>query len=371
MTPLESTLSQRLAGVLLRLVTHVAILAALVALLVYSYPQLLGRPAVSIDGDLLRGSSSSRTASRATTLSSPASMDADLMADSDDFFIQPSAMTMLTDSVQMAATGSLFKVPQPQTIIPKRPRKDVITYTVQSGDNLSTMAERYDVDIDSLIWANGQLEEDPDYLVISQTVLIPPVSGVLYTVQRGDTLDAIAKKYKGDLRTMAELEYNSAVITASTLISGSKVMVPGGEKPYPPRIVYINGVAVTVNAPRGGGRFIWPAVGYISTFFGEGGHAGIDIAGPYGSPIYAADAGIVVFAGWNGGYGQSVIIDHGNGWQTLYGHFSSYYPQTGQNVRRGQAIGKMGSTGNSTGSHLHFEMHRNGALTNPLIYLPQ
>jgi len=85
---------------------------------------------------------------------------------------------------------------------------------------------------------------------------------------------------------------------------------------------------------------MWPAVGYISTFFGEKGIPGIDIAGPLGTPIYAADAGVVTLAGWNGGYGYCVIIDHGNGWETVYGHFSSYYPQAGQNVRRGQAIAR-------------------------------
>ena len=170
---------------------------------------------------------------------------------------------------------------------------------------------------------------------------------------------------------MKELEYNNAALSASTPISGTKVMIPGGEKAYQPRLVYINGMAVMVNAPKGGGRFMWPTQGYISTFFGDGGHAGIDIAGPLGTPIYAADAGVVIFAGWNGGYGNCVIIDHGNGYQTVYGHFSSFYPQAGQNVRRGQAIGKMGSTGNSTGSHLHFEMHYQGGLVNPLRYLPQ
>jgi murein DD-endopeptidase MepM/ murein hydrolase activator NlpD len=353
-----------LTGALLRLSTHLVLLAVLGAVLAFSFPELLGRPAASPAGDQPYRAALSARGAMLATLSSPAVA---APADSDELVIQASPVA--TDVLPMAATGSLFKVPQPQTIIPKRPRKKIITYTVQSGDNLSNLAERFDVDVDTLIWANSRLEEDPDYLVISQTLLIPPVSGVLYTAQSGDTLDAIAKKFKGELRTMAELEYNSTVISASTLISGTRIMIPGGEKPYPPRIVYINGVAVTVNAPRGGGRFVWPAVGYISSFFG--GHTGIDIAGPLGTPVYAADAGVVVLAGWNGGYGYCVIIDHGNGWQTLYGHFSAYYAQSGQNVRRGQAIGKMGSTGNSTGSHLHFEMHRNGGLVNPLIYLPQ
>jgi murein DD-endopeptidase MepM/ murein hydrolase activator NlpD len=276
-----------------------------------------------------------------------------------------------TDALPLAGNGAVLKVPQALTIIPKRPRKEVITYTVAAGDNLSDVSERFDIDVDSLIWANDKLEEDPDYLLIGQVLRIPPVSGVLYSAQTGDTIDSIAKKFKGDVRTMMELEFNSISSASSTPISGTLVMIPGGEKAYQPRLVYINGLAVMVNAPRGGGRFMWPTQGYITTFFGENGHAGIDIAGPLGTPIYAADAGVIVFAGWNGGYGNCIIIDHGNDYQTVYGHLTTYYPQVGQNVRRGQAIGKMGSTGNSTGSHLHFEVQYGGGLVNPLRYLPQ
>jgi murein DD-endopeptidase MepM/ murein hydrolase activator NlpD len=269
----------------------------------------------------------------------------------------------------LANDGNLFKVPVPQTTIPKRPRKEVITYTIQPGDNLSTIAERFDVDVDSLIWANGELDADPDYLLIGDQLLIPPTVGVLYRAKTGDTLEALVKQFKGDLKATQELEYNKIVAPAA-IMSGTLIMVPGGEKPYPPRLVYIGGKAVVVNAPVGSGRFAWPTTGYISTFFGPT-HGGIDIAGPLGTPIYAADAGVVVFAGWNGGYGNCVIIDHGNGVETVYGHFYVFYPQVGMNVRRGQAIGKMGSTGNSTGPHLHFEIRRGGVVVDPLKYLPQ
>ncbi len=272
--------------------------------------------------------------------------------------------------MNLASASSLLKTPQRETIIPKRPRKDLLVHTVVQGDNLSTIAEKYDVDVDTLIWANAELEEDPDYLVVDQKLRIPPVSGVLYAVKTGDSLSAIATRFKGELRTMLELEFNHLSDANTVPVSGTPLMIPGGEKEYQPRLVYIDGRAVMVNAPRGGGRFVWPAQGYITSFWAPD-HRAIDIGAPEGTPVYASDAGVVIQAGWNGTYGITVMIDHGNGFQTLYAHLSAYYPAAGSNVRRGQAIGKMGNTGRSTGPHLHFEIRYQGGNVNPMRYLPQ
>ncbi len=345
---------------------HAALLAACMALLALTYPQLLGH--ASLSRDTASSAPRSVPSSRGDSAVSVAALATDFFGASDDMDMPVS--TVPTTTLSLAANGNLFKTPQLQTIIPKRPRKELVIYTVQQGDNLSTIAERYDVDVDTIIWANDKLEEDPDFLDLGQKLIVPPVPGVLHAMKSGDILADVAKKYKGELRTMLELEYNNLASATTVPVSGTKIMIPGGEKAYQPRLVYIGGLAVMVNAPKGGGRFMWPTSGYISTFFG-GGHAGIDIAGPLGTPIYAADAGVVTFSGWNGGYGNCVIIDHGNGFETVYGHFSSYYPQAGQNVRRGQAIGKMGSTGNSSGVHLHFEIRYLGGLVNPMRYLPQ
>jgi murein DD-endopeptidase MepM/ murein hydrolase activator NlpD len=266
--------------------------------------------------------------------------------------------------------GYFIKVPQRTTIIPKRPRKELVTYTVQAGDNLSTIAERFDVDTDTLIWANGQeLEADPDYIVVGQKLIIPPVPGVLHTVKAGDTVESVAKLYKADPHAIIDSDFNK-LSPPYTLTPGTTIMVPGGEKAYQPRVVYINGVAVMVNAPRGGGKFIWPTQGIITTFYTPD-HRAIDIANAMGTPVYASSSGVVIFAGWYGTYGNTVIIDHGDGFQSLYAHLAVYYPSPGMNVRRGQAIGKMGSTGKSTGPHLHFEIHYAGGVVNPFKYLPQ
>ena len=348
-----------------RLLVHASVLLAIIGLLAVAYPQLGGRSpgAYSIEREAVPAAASARSASLfAVTAGDPAAPAAEDL----EIIVAPAA----SEGLALAGANSLLKVPQRETIIPKRPRKDLLTHTVATGDNLSTIAEKYELDVDTLIWANAELEEDPDYLVVEQKLRIPPVPGVLYTVKAGDTLDAIAMRFKGELRTMLELEYNHLADAATAPVSGTLVMIPGGEKEYQPRLVYIDGRAVMVNAPRGGGRFVWPAQGYITSFWAPD-HRAIDIGAPEGTPIYASDAGVVVSSGWNGTYGITVIIDHGNGFQTLYAHLSAYYPGAGQNVRRGQAIGKMGNTGRSTGPHLHFEIIYQGGTVNPMRYLPQ
>jgi murein DD-endopeptidase MepM/ murein hydrolase activator NlpD len=266
--------------------------------------------------------------------------------------------------------GFLMKQATPLTIAARRLRKDLIVYKVEEGDNVSTLAEKFDLTTDTIVWANGDLEADPDFLSIGQDLNILPVPGVLHTVVDGDTLESVAKKYKADSQAIIDLDWNK-LKAPYTLTAGQKIIVPDGEKPYNPRVVYLpDGRQILVGAPKGLGRFVWPTQGYITTRFGEGGHRGLDIAAYMGAPIYAADAGAVTYAGPLGGYGLAVVIDHGNGFQSLYGHLSVYYPRAGQAIKRGQAIGKMGSTGNSTGPHLHLEITLWGGLVNPAAYLP-
>jgi len=273
--------------------------------------------------------------------------------------------------------GYLLKQSTPLTVMTKRLRKDLLVYTVEEGDNVSTLAERFDITTDTIVWANPDLEADPDYIVVGQKLLILPVPGVLHTVKEGDTLESVAKMYKADPQAIAEYEFNN-LKEPYTLTPGQKIIVPNGEKPYQPRLVTLpDGRQVLVGAPKGLGRFVWPAQGWVTTRFGEWvdgkAHRGIDISAYPGAPIYAADAGAVIHAGPLGNYGLAVIIDHGNGYQTLYGHLSVYYPKVGQSVRRGQAIGKMGATGKTIppgAVHLHFEMLLWGGLVNPLKYLP-
>lgn len=263
----------------------------------------------------------------------------------------------------------LVRAPVPKTIVPKRPRQGIITYTVQPGDTLYDLAVKFEINADTIAWANSKLEEHPDFLKLGQKLIIPPVSGVLHTVNKDDTLASIAKEYKVDVSAIITYEHNH-LEEPYTLEVGQKVMVPGGKKPYIPRVVYAYKGTIPETARRGTGKFGWPTSGVITQRYWAR-HRAIDVGAPKGTPIYAADSGYVAMAGWSkSGYGYYIVINHGNGFETLYAHLSWYYIEAGQSVNKGQLIGRIGSTGWSTGPHLHFEIRHQEVQRNPFVYLP-
>ena len=275
---------------------------------------------------------------------------------------------------------SVMSAPNPLTIAPKRVRNDVIKYIVQSGDTVSEVAAQFEVSPDSILWANPKLEDNPDMLSLGQSLNIPPVSGVLYVVQNGDTLRKVADKFKGKKKSDAILqdivnsEFNQKRhdLRASepALTVGQFLIVPGGNKPYVPRIVQAYSGSVPASAARGTGNFGWPVSGRITQKFWTQ-HSALDIAAPKGTPIYATDSGYVVRTeSKTTGYGNMILIDHGNGYVTRYAHLSAIHVEVGESVKKGQLIGRVGSTGNTTGPHLHFEVIRNSVARNPFNYLP-
>jgi LysM repeat protein len=251
-----------------------------------------------------------------------------------------------------------------------RHRSSIITYTVQAGDTVYDIAEKFNISPETVLWSNAKLEDNPDVLSIDQELVILPVSGVYHTVVKGETLESIAKKYKVDPSAIVDLQING-VQTSADLKVGQKLIVPGGQRPYIPKIVTASYTApVPSDAAKGSGAFGWPVSGVITQKFWSG-HPAIDIGAPKGTPVYAADGGFVVYAGWTDvGYGYMVLIDHGNGYRTLYAHLSWFFPETGQSVRKGELIGKVGCTGRCTGPHLHFEVIQNGVKRNPINFLP-
>jgi murein DD-endopeptidase MepM/ murein hydrolase activator NlpD len=257
----------------------------------------------------------------------------------------------------------------PHTIIPDRPRLDVITYTVQPGDTLSDIAYSFGLKPETIMWATGRLADHPDLLQIGQTLTILPLNGVYHTVQKGDTLQTIAKQYKVDADAITGYEYND-LAEPYELVVGQRIVVPGGEKPYVPRVVHAYSGNVPASATRGSGSFVWPASGRITQRYYNY-HKAIDIGAPRGRPVLSSDSGYIASVGWSQyGYGNYIIVDHGNGFQTLYAHLSAILVEAGQSVARGERIGSIGSTGRSTGPHLHFEVRYKGAQRNPLGYLP-
>ncbi|NPV06741.1 MAG: M23 family metallopeptidase [Anaerolineae bacterium] len=261
------------------------------------------------------------------------------------------------------------------TIKGSYPEWESRVYRVENGDTLSGIAARFGLSMKTVLWANEALVKAPDSLSIGQELVILPVDGAYHTVAQGETLQAIADRYKVDPEVILSYGGNE-IEDPAHLVAGTKLIVPGAELPEPPpRVVAVPAqertyTARVANPQEGSGSFIWPVSGYISQGV-HSGHVAVDIAGNRGSPVVAADSGTVTLVSWmRTSYGYHVIVDHGNGLETLYAHLDSISVEVGQNVAKGEAIGTRGSTGRSTGPHLHFEVRENGVKRNPFSYLP-
>lgn len=274
------------------------------------------------------------------------------------------------------------------TNIPTRARTEVIEYTVTTGDSVFGIAQSFNLQPETILWANyDQLNDSPDMLNPGMKLNIPPVNGVYYQWQEGDTFESVANKFEANVEDILGWEGNNLDLTNPHVEPGTWIMVPNGHREFRqwlvPTIARTNsGVSKSVLGPGacegnyegayGSGAFAWPTAShFLSGNDYWSGHLGIDIAGNLGDGVFASDAGVIVFAGWaNGGYGYMVMIDHGNGYQTLYAHLSAVNASCGQSVYTGTYIGAVGSTGNSTGPHLHFEVRYMGGFINPWYVLP-
>jgi murein DD-endopeptidase MepM/ murein hydrolase activator NlpD len=271
-----------------------------------------------------------------------------------------------------------------KTDITSKTTYTVSEYTVQSGDALFSIAKQFNIKPETLLWANQDiLKDSPDSLRVGQKLKVPPTDGVYYQVLTGDTLESISKKFSATLDDVLNWPGNDIDLTSQQVVPGDYVMVPGGHREFVQWLIPTvargkSGTATIGGSACGGGpvgstAFIWPTGNhFVSGNEYWSGHLGIDIAAGMGAPVWAADAGVVTIAqgGWNGGYGNVVMIDHGNGWITVYGHLSQINVTACQGVSQGQGIGLAGSTGNSTGAHLHFETRLNGGFVNPWSVLP-
>ncbi len=270
--------------------------------------------------------------------------------------------------VTTAEAYALTRAAVPITIIPERPRVDIITHTVSAGDTLYGIAKKYKLSAETIMFSNG-LEKNPDLLRLGQPLAILPIDGILHTMGPKDTLASIAKTYKVKVEDIVSYPLNRLDAQNPLVAAGQKVVVPGGKKEIPQVATIYRGTA-PAGAKKGDGRFVWPASGALTQGY-KPLHRAIDIARAVGTPIKAADNGYIVVAGWsNAGYGNYIVVDHGNGYQTLYAHLSRIFVRPGDIVTQGATIGNMGNTGNSTGPHLHFELIKGGMKVNPLSYLP-
>jgi len=259
-----------------------------------------------------------------------------------------------------------------KTQISEKPRGEILEYIVEPGDTVSGIAQKFSVSIDTLRWANDLTSVAA--IKPGQTLKIPPVTGMVHKVKKGDTVLSVAKYYSTEAQGIVDFPFNTFVNDETfELAVGQILFVPDGVKPK--EIPWSPGAYIAQRTPNAGtvvasGQFVWPTAGVISQRF-VWYHKALDIANQDMPPVLAADSGRVLVAGWpdNIGYGNRVLIDHGNGLMTMYGHLSRIFVSVGQTVKRGDQIGQMGSTGRSTGPHLHFEIRTNSGSVNPLDYL--
>lgn len=264
----------------------------------------------------------------------------------------------IVDGVALASDGG--PVPEGFGIRNGAPG-EISIYVVREGDTLSQISEMFDVSINTIRWANDLSAKEA--ISPGDRLVILPVSGLQHIVKSGETLASIAKKYKGDVTEIAQF---NGLHADESLAVGAEIIIPNGEIAAPaPTKSSTSAGKLAYSGPSYEGYYMRPIVGGVRTQ-GIHGYNGIDIGTSYGAPIYAAAGGEVIISrdggGWNGGYGNYVVVRHGNGTQTLYAHNSSNAVSVGEYVEQGDVIGYVGSTGRSTGSHLHFEVR--GA-TNP------
>lgn len=261
-------------------------------------------------------------------------------------------------------------------------RSKVVTYTVERGDTMSSIAKKFsspgnEISVESIKWANDLTSDD---VAIGDQLQIPPVSGIIHKVSKGETVYTIAEKFGTDAQKIVDFPFNDfANPETFSLVEGQILIVPDGVKPSEKPVIrqlqkqYIAKEGAVPAVSGGGFAFPLPGNSGISQY-ASWYHMALDITAPLGTPIYAAQNGtvsVVSLGGWDGGYGNNVWVDNGVGVATHYCHMQAANVSIGQSVVAGRTIiGWVGLTGRTTGAHLHFEVRANGALVNPLGYLP-
>lgn len=292
--------------------------------------------------------------------------------------------------------GGVPRLAQAHTTIPSRPRQEIVKYTVLEGDTVFGIAEKFGLKPETILWGNYYiLLDNPHGLKPGQELSILPVNGTYHEWQQGEGLNGVAKYYGVTPEDIINYPANNldqasiGDLANPNIPPGTWLIVPNGRREFiswsaPLGVTRENPASARVLGPGacdpvsggavGFGTFIWPANKHFLSGFDYSpntNHWGIDISGNDGEGVYATDAGVVVYAGWNNyGYGNMVMIDHGNNFQSLYAHLSAFNVGCGQSVGQGDVIGAIGSTGNSSGSHLHFEIRAISSFVNPWDVLP-
>lgn len=280
----------------------------------------------------------------------------------------------------LASSISVFRLAQLHTILPPKPRDTVTEYMILEGDTLFGIAEKFGLKPETLLWSNKHiLGDDPHNLFPGVEILIPPYDGAIYEWHDGDGLNGVSEFYHVTPDSIVDYAGNNlnretlGDFSLPNIAEGTLLFIPNGYGEFTDWLpVFTRETAAIATSlgpgfcgaitegPIGDGTFVWPApTTWISgyDYSPATNHRGIDIGGVIGDIIYSVDAGVVVYSGWNNnGYGNLIIVDHGNGWQSVYAHLDQMLKGCGDPVSQGEQIATMGSTGNSSGPHLHFEL---------------
>ncbi|MEM7112951.1 MAG: peptidoglycan DD-metalloendopeptidase family protein [Chloroflexota bacterium] len=276
-------------------------------------------------------------------------------------------------SIPILQDNSLSPLPNPVTYQGNQPQHDFQTYIVERGDTPNKIADRFGISAETLLGGNPSLSEESSLLQVDAELIILPIDGVLHTVVPGDTLEEISARYGISVDSIVAYAPNQLEFPYR-LYPETQILVPGAVREV---FVWTPPTLETVRASFGGtplvvgtGTFVFPVSSRNFTQYYWYGHRGIDVALSEGSAVFASDTGTVTFAGWNiYGFGNLIVVNHGNGYETLYAHLSGINVRTGQIVNQGNVIGATGNTGNSSGPHIHFEIRLNGNQDDPCWFI--
>lgn len=273
--------------------------------------------------------------------------------------------------------ASLVPQPHPQTYQGRLPEHEFETYVVERGDTPMGIAEKFGIQTETLLGGNPELSQEASLLQTGVEIIILPIDGVLHDVQPGDSLESVARLYGIPEADIIAYGPNNLEFPYR-LHPGTQILVPGAVRELfvwtPPDLSSVGGTSVEGSGVRplvvGTGTFIFPVNSRNYTQFYWYGHPGLDIALPEGTAVVASDTGTVTYAGWNiYGYGNLIVVNHGNGYETFYGHLNGFNVVPGQVVTQGQVVGWTGNTGNSSGPHIHFEIRINNNRDDPCWYI--
>ncbi len=273
-------------------------------------------------------------------------------------------LDFLSDQQITSKTGGVPEIQE--RLIPKREKTEV--YVIQEGDTLGHVAELFGLNLSTILWSNNLSFRST--IQPGDSIKVLPMDGVIHKVKSVDTLSRIARKYNVESKDVKK--YNK-LASADSLSIGKELMIPGGEPPSRSSSVRRTASVASLfvpppkNVPSGG--WVWPTDWRVITQYYGWKHTGLDVDGDYSTHSYASREGRVIYSGWRGGYGLTVEIDHGDGYVTRYAHHSKNFVRVGEIVNAGDAIARTGSTGRSTGTHIHFEVIKNGRFQNPLDYI--